>query len=55
MYGGRNMIVVVAGDLDAAKAAAAASKAFGALPAGQLYAWKKAELPRLRNAGRDRG
>lgn len=46
MYAGRNMIVVIAGDVETSKAAATAAKAFGTIPAGQAYEWKKAEAPR---------
>jgi predicted Zn-dependent peptidase len=45
MYAGRNMIVVAAGDVDAANATAAIAKAVAGVPAGQMYLWKKAELP----------
>lgn len=45
-YTGRNLIVIVAGDVDASKAAALTAKAFAAVPAGQAYVWKKAEVPR---------
>lgn len=46
MFAGRNMIVVVSGDVDEKAAAAKAAAAFGAIPAGQLYPWKSAGAPR---------
>jgi predicted Zn-dependent peptidase len=45
MFVGRNMIVVIAGDIDAEATAATASKAFRAIPAGQAYQWSNALLP----------
>jgi predicted Zn-dependent peptidase len=45
MYVGRNIIFVVAGDVDAAAVASKAAKAFGSVAAGQTYEWKKAKLP----------
>lgn len=44
-YVGRNMIVIVAGDVDPARAAAAVTKALGSVPEGKLYQWKTATLP----------
>jgi predicted Zn-dependent peptidase len=45
MYTGRNIIIVVAGDVDAAKAAATVAKSVASIPAGQVYAWKEASVP----------
>lgn len=45
-YTGRNMIFVIAGDVDAAAAGAAVAKALERVPAGQLYEWMKGELPK---------
>ncbi len=45
MYAGRNLIVVAAGDFDSASMRAALEKAFGGVPAGSAYAWKKSEAP----------
>jgi len=46
MYTGRNLILVVAGDIDAARASEAVSKVFGAVPAGSAWQWQKAETPK---------
>jgi predicted Zn-dependent peptidase len=45
MYTGRNMILVIAGDVDAQAVAAAVAKALATVPAGQAWAWKKAAVP----------
>jgi predicted Zn-dependent peptidase len=39
VYAGRNLVVIVAGDFDAAAAKARVSETFGAAPAGTAYAW----------------
>jgi zinc protease len=44
-YVGRNMIVIVAGDVDAAKAAAAVTETLGTVPEGKAYSWKTATIP----------
>src|SRR5690606_29714763 len=44
-YVGRNMIVIVAGDVNPARAAASVTKMLGGVPAGQAYQWKTATLP----------
>jgi predicted Zn-dependent peptidase len=46
MFTGRNMIVAVAGDVDAARAAAAITAALSGVASGQKYEWKKAEVPK---------
>lgn len=46
MYAGRNMILVVAGDVDPETATSAVTKIFGELPAGSAYQWKKTQLSR---------
>jgi zinc protease len=45
IYKGRNMIVVVAGDVDAASAAPKIASAFEKVPAGEAYSWKTAPAP----------
>jgi predicted Zn-dependent peptidase len=45
MYVGRNMIFVIAGDIDAQAVVSAVTKAFGGLDGGQAYEWKKASTP----------
>lgn len=42
MFVGKNMIVAVAGDLEASSAAKTLGAAFGAVRAGEAYAWKQA-------------
>ena len=44
-YVGRNLIIVVSGDFDAAAAGPAIAKAFGAAPAGTAYEWKPDAKP----------
>jgi predicted Zn-dependent peptidase len=44
-YVGRNMIVIVAGDVQPEKAVASVGKVFGNITAGQAYRWKNAGLP----------
>jgi zinc protease len=46
MYTGRNMIVVVAGDVQPDQTSAAVSKALSRVAPGQRYEWKQAELPK---------
>ena len=50
MYAGRNLIIVVAGDVDPDTAAAAVTKEFGDLPEGSAYQWKQAKLPETKGA-----
>ena len=45
MYAGRNMIVVVAGDIDAAAATKKIVATFGTIAAGKDYSWVKHEKP----------
>ena len=45
MYVGRNLVVIVAGDFDAAAARARVAAAFGAAPAGTAYAWSEDRPP----------
>jgi predicted Zn-dependent peptidase len=47
MYVGRNIILVVAGDVDAPKATSTLSAALAKVPAGQAYQWKKAGAPKI--------
>ena len=42
---GKNLIVIVSGDFDAATAGPAVKAVFGAVPAGQVYAWAKDATP----------
>lgn len=44
MYIGRNIIVIIAGDVDPSRASAVA-KAFSPFASGEAYTWKKAEPP----------
>jgi len=44
-YCGRNMLIVVTGDFDAAQAKAKLAKAFGAAPAGEAFSWVKTSAP----------
>ena len=44
-YCGRNMLIVVTGDFDAAQAKAKLAKAFGAAPAGEAFRWVNATAP----------
>lgn len=46
-YVGRNIIVIIAGDVEAAKATATVSKVLGGVAAGEAYAWRKATLPQV--------
>jgi len=47
MYVGRNLIVIVAGDVDPEKTNDALARAFGKVPAGAGYTWKQATLPQF--------
>jgi predicted Zn-dependent peptidase len=44
-YCGRNMLIVVTGDFDAAQAKVKLAKAFGAAPPGEAFTWTKATAP----------
>jgi predicted Zn-dependent peptidase len=44
LFVGRNMIVVIAGDIDPEATTAKAAAALGTIPAGHAYQWKTAEL-----------
>lgn len=46
IYAGRNMIVIAAGDFEAAPMRAQLEKMFGAVPAGNAYEWRKAAAPK---------
>ena len=46
LYAGRNTIVIVSGDFDAAAASAAVARAFGAMPAGDGYSWVSVAVPK---------
>jgi predicted Zn-dependent peptidase len=45
MYGGRNLIVIVAGDFDPAAAKSRIAESFGAAPAGAAYSWTADAAP----------
>jgi zinc protease len=45
MYSGKNMIVVAAGDVNAAEATKKLTSTFGSIPAGKEYTWVKPEKP----------
>jgi predicted Zn-dependent peptidase len=52
MYVGRNLVVIVAGDVDAAAAKARVAEAFGAAPAGTAYQWTEDHPPARNSASR---